>query len=256
VITYDVGATSRYITVWPRASNRMLPGLTRRRHPSAARLSYPAEIAFDLAAIVSDLHTRSTSNPNARQRFLAHHSCVLLGLLRHRQMIREKLEPLGLSQDEDDDEPAPQAPTEDEISTALVEGARTLCVVLDAITRTAHTKKFTLMQNKNVYSRALTVLSRTEEEWVDGVLAPQASDDGSRKEFRKNSGVKIGRYHVDSKDLCVFFQQQQERNDGNSINISEDALKLLVGEENKTILLDQNEPGYCEDTDGNYYQNI
>lgn len=213
----------------------MLPGLTTRRSVSTPILDYPrAELDFDLATIVAELQTRGGRKGNsARSRFVAHHACVLLGLLRARHQVVEGLE-AGSS---DDEGPAPPPQAKEEMHNALIEGTRTLSVVLDAITRSAHTKKFTIQQNRQVFQEAVRVLAKfDDDDDLEALLSPslrRRNQVNGRVRFVKEAGAAAQGQAQDqiNKSLCLFLEENRENRRVQS-TISEQALDMLVQNQN------------------------
>lgn len=214
----------------------MLPGLTTRRSVSTPILDYPrANLHFDLATIVAELQTRGGRKGNAaRSRFVAHHACVLLDLLRVRHQVVE-----GLEAGSSDDEGPPPQQAKEEMHNALIEGARTLSVVLDAITRSAHTKKFTIQQNRQVFQEAVRVLAKfDDDDDLEALLSPSHRQNGviGRVRFRKEAVVAGGAPRVQAQDqinksLCLFLQENRENLAAQS-TISRQALDMLVQNQN------------------------
>ena len=210
----------------------MLPGLTTRRSVSTPILDYPrAELDFDLATIVAELQTRGGRKGNsARSRFVAHHACVLLGLLCARHQVVE-----GLEAGSSDDEGPPAPPAKEEMYNALIEGTRTLSVVLDAITRSAHTKKFTIQQNRQVFQEAVRVLAKfDDDDDLEALLSPSHRGGGAnrRVRFRKEAAVAGAAAGGQAqpqvnKTLCLFLQENRQNGQVES-TISKEALDMLV----------------------------
>ena len=214
----------------------MLPGLTTRRSVTTQILDYPrTELHFDLATIVAELQTRGGRKGNAaRSRFVAHHACVLLDLLRVRHQVVE-----GLEAGSSDDEGPPPPQAKEEMHNALIEGTRTLSVVLDAITRSAHTKKFTIQQNRQVFQEAVRVLAKfDDDDDLKALLSPSLRNiQGNRRvSFRKEAVVAgagaRGQAQLQiNKTLCLFLEENREDNGAQS-TISEQALDMLVQNQN------------------------
>ena len=213
----------------------MLPGLTTRRSVSTPILDYPrADLDFDLATIVAELQTRGGRKGNAaRSRFVAHHACVLLDLLRVRHQVVEGLE-AGSSDDED---PAPPPQAKEEMHNALIEGTRTLSVVLDAITRSAHTKKFTIQQNRQVFQEAVRVLAKfDDDDDLEALLSPSLRRNrvNGRVSFVKEAVVAGQAQPRINKSLCLFLEENREDRRVQS-TISQQALDMLVQNQNTDV---------------------
>lgn len=213
----------------------MLPGLTTRRSVSTPILDYPrADLDFDLATIVAELQTRGGRKGNAaRSRFVAHHACVLLDLLRVRHQVVEGLE-AGSS---DDEGPAPPPQAKEEMHNALIEGTRTLSVVLDAITRSAHTKKFTIQQNRQVFQEAVRVLAKfDDDDDLEALLSPSLGRNrvNGRVSFVKEAVVAGQPQARINKSLCLFLEENREDRRVQS-TISQQALDMLVQNQNTDV---------------------
>lgn len=139
-----------------------------RRAPADARLRYPRDpprdpqgtasnYRFDFAFMVANLQARG--RPAPRHEFVAHHASVLLSLLLERARFRALLE-----QRQRDDEERPRTVQRAQAQRAATEGARSVYVVLDAVTRTAHTKKYTIECNRAAYRAAIATLLRSDDE--------------------------------------------------------------------------------------------
>ena len=155
----------------------------------------------------------------------------MLGLLRARHQVVEGLE-AGSS---DDEGPAPPPQAKEEMHNALIEGTRTLSVVLDAITRSAHTKKFTIQQNRQVFQEAVRVLAKfDDDDDLEALLSPSPRGDraNGRVRFRKEAVVAgaaaRGQARLEvNKTLCLFLQENRENGQVES-TISKEALDMLV----------------------------
>lgn len=144
-----------------------VPGLlTRRRNSRVRAAGFPGEAVHnELATAVLLLQGSGHAPPTERQRFVAHHASVLLGLLRARARFKAKLN-AGDDEDGDDEdaEPAPRLPSE-ACFPALLEGARAMYATLDAITRVSHTKRYTIQQNRQKCHDAMALLARADKDF-------------------------------------------------------------------------------------------
>lgn len=144
-----------------------VPGLlTRRRNSRVRAAGFPGKAVHnELATAVLLLQGSGHAPPTERQRFVAHHASVLLGLLRARARFKAKLN-AGDDEDGDDEdaEPAPRLPSE-ACFPALLEGARAMYATLDAITRVSHTKRYTIQQNRQKCHDAMALLARANKDF-------------------------------------------------------------------------------------------
>ena len=184
-----------------------------RRAPADARLRYPrddpdsnaSEKRFDFAFMVANLQARG--RPAPRHEFVAHHASVLLSLLLERARFRGLME---RRQREDDD--PPRTVKREQAQRAVTEGARSLFVTLDAVTRTTHTKKYTIECNRAAYRAAIATLMRADDEaWKRvGNLLLRTTYNSLRDEkfieFRCEVFQNAGQHHAqENRALCAFL---------------------------------------------------
>ena len=158
------------------------PGLlTRRKNARVRAAAFPgAAVESELATAVLMLQGSGHALPTERQRFVAHHASVLLGLLRARARFKAKL---NAGDDDDGDSDGARLPSE-ACFPALLEGARAMYATLDAVTRVSHTKRYTIQQNRQKCHDAMTLLAR-------------ANRDFRRREKRGELGPRPGRLMQD-----------------------------------------------------------
>ena len=187
-----------------------------RRAPADARLRYPRDpprdpphetasnYRFDFAFMVANLQARG--RPAPRHEFVAHHASVLLSLLLERARFRALLE-----QRQRDDEERPRTVRRAQAQRAATEGARSVYVVLDAVTRTAHTKKYTIECNRAAYRAAIATLLRSDDEaWkrVHNLLLKTTFNESRDEQFVRfecrafEEGVLGARENL---PLCAFL---------------------------------------------------
>lgn len=199
-----------------RMSNAWRGLRVTRRAPADARLRYPRDPPrdppqgtashnrFDFAFMVANLQARG--RPAPRHEFVAHHASVLLSLLLERARFRALLE-----QRQRDDEERPRTVQRAQAQRAATEGARSVYVVLDAVTRTAHTKKYTIECNRAAYRAAIATLLRSDDEaWkrVHNLLLKTTYNQSRDEQFVRfecsvfEDGVQGAR---ENRPLCAFL---------------------------------------------------
>ena len=182
-----------------------------RRAPADARLRYPrdppddtaSENRFDFAFMVANLQARG--RPAPRHEFVAHHASVLLSLLLERARFRALLE-----QRQRDDEERPRTVRRAQAQRAATEGARSVYVVLDAVTRTAHTKKYTIECNRAAYRAAIATLLRSDDEaWkrVRNLLLKTTFNQSRDEQFVRFecSAFEQAQGAQENRPLCAFL---------------------------------------------------
>lgn len=205
-----------------------VPGLlTRRRNSRVRAAGFPGEAVHnELATAVLLLQGSGHAPPTERQRFVAHHASVLLGLLRARARFKAKLN-AGDDEDGDDEdaEPAPRLPSE-ACFPALLEGARAMYATLDAITRVSHTKRYTIQQNRQKCHDAMALLARADKDFrrreKRGALGPMPGN--LMRNLEKKATVQYmafsvmptlprGGKEVDAADLLLAHMELTSRLD-------------------------------------------
>lgn len=221
-----------------------------RRAPADARLRYPRDDPdsnasikrFDFAFMVANLQARG--RPAPRHEFVAHHASVLLSLLLERARFRGLME---RRQREDDD--PPRTVKREQAQRAVTEGARSLFVTLDAVTRTTHTKKYTIECNRAAYRAAIATLMRADDEaWkrVEDLLFRKArtvflSEGYVRFECRPIADAQG--QTTENKALCAFLYAR-EGQIGNSVLVSAGILHLLGNTDSSSVKDDSAELYY------------
>ena len=205
-----------------------VPGLlTRRRNSRVRAAGFPGEAVHnELATAVLLLQGSGHAPPTERQRFVAHHASVLLGLLRARARFKAKLN-AGDDEDGDDEdaEPAPRLPSE-ACFPALLEGARAMYATLDAITRVSHTKRYTIQQNRQKCHDAMALLARANKDFrrreKRGALGPMPGSlmrgiaekaTVQHMAFSENKMLPRGYVEVDVTDLLLAHMELTYRLD-------------------------------------------